>query len=386
MIPDTTTLIAPGAFAFNKQIEEVTIPGSVSTMYGPMLWLEGEFHGCTGLRTVKFLGNAPSLVYTGSFNGVKAEVFYMEDDSTWTEDVKNHLSTDAELTWVTYAVVKEIASGWSGAVQWTLTDDGIIKFYGSGNMKNYGYGGGQPWLTYADQITSAVIEDGVTAVGTGAFMGLTKLKSVTLPEKGLSKIGEAAFYGCTALNEIDIPEGIYTIWSYTFKGCSALESVKIPKTLIKIDQGAFENCAALPYIFMPTNIEIIGSWSFKGCTALEEADMQWADATKIREGAFKNCTALTEIILPANNQVLGDSCFYGIGVTEFNVPATVTTIEPWCFARASVKEITFEGDAPTIGEGAFNKITLTAYYPSGNTTWTDAVKQNYGGAVSWTAK
>ena len=282
--------------------------------------------------------------------------------------------------------IETIASGWSGTTQWTLMSDGTLTVYGTGNMKNYGYNGGQPWLNKGVDITSVVIEEGVAAIGTGAFRNLTTLKSVTLPEKGLTKIGEAAFYGCTSLKEIEIPETIYTVWLYTFKNCTALEKVKFPKSLIKVDQGAFENCTSLPYIYFPTNVEIIGSWSFKGCTGLIEADMTWTDATKIREGAFKNCSSLTTIHLPVNIQTLGDSCFYGIGATSFTVPETVTSIEAWCFARAySLKNIYFEGNAPTIGQGAFNKITLTAYYPKSNATWKPAIMQNYGGTVTWKA-
>ena len=281
------------------------------------------------------------------------------------------------------AAVTVIASGWSGATQWTLNSDGVLTVYGSGNMKNYGYNGGQPWLNKGVSITAVVIEEGVTAVGSGAFKDLTTLKSVQLPDSGLTKIGDAAFYGCSSLTEIRIPDSIYTVFDYTFKNCTALEDVHLSKNLIKVGQGAFENCTGLTYIFIPTKVNIIGSWSFKGCTALAEADMHWADATEIREGAFKNCSALAEIILPNNIQVLGDSCFYGIGAEKFTIPATVTSIQPWCFARAGIQKIIFEGSAPTIGEGAFNKITLTACYPAGNATWTDAVRQNYGGTVFW---
>lgn len=279
----------------------------------------------------------------------------------------------------------EIASGWSGYTQWTLTGDGVLTFRGEGNMRNYAYDRNQPWLQYADRITAVVVEEGITAVGSGAFMDLVKLETVTLPENSLTKIGEAAFYNCSGLKEIRIPDTIYTIWGYTFKGCTSLTEVRLPKSLIKIDEGAFENCTSLDYVFIPGNTEIIGSWSFKGCIGLVEADMQWTDATEIREGAFKNCNGLKKIVLPENIQILGDSCFYGIGTKSFVVPETVTTVGPWCFARAALTEITFEGDAPTIGEGAFNKVTLTARYPSGNTTWMSDVMQNYGGTVTWTA-
>ncbi len=282
--------------------------------------------------------------------------------------------------------ITEVAAGWSGATQWTLTSDGTLTFYGEGNMKNYGYDGGQPWLGKGVDITSVIIEEGVTAVGTGAFRNLTTLESVTLPETSLTRIDEAAFYGCTSLTDITIPDSIYTIWAYVFKNCSALESIKLPRNLIKIDQGAFENCTALPYVYIPGDTEIIGSWSFKGCTGLVEAEMTWANATEIREGAFKNCSALTAILLPMDVQIFGDSAFYGIGAESFTVPETVTAVGPWCFARAALTKITFPGDAPAFGEGAFNKIALTAFYPSGNSTWTADIMQNYGGTVTWTAK
>ncbi len=279
----------------------------------------------------------------------------------------------------------EVATGWSGNTTWVLTEDGVLTFSGEGNMKNYGYDGGQPWLDYADQIRSVVLEEGVAAVGTGAFMNLTKLESVTLPASSLTRIGEAAFYGCSSLTQIDIPDTVYTVFDYTFKNCTALADVRLSRELIKVGEGAFENCTALDYIYIPGYTEIIGAWSFKGCTALEEADMSWTDATEIREGAFKNCTSLTTIELPGELRILGDSCFYGIGAKRFTVPATVTTVADWCFARASLTEIKFEGDAPAIGEGAFNKIALTAYYPGGNASWTSDVMQNYGGTVTWTA-
>ena len=377
-IPESVVRIGEGAFYECSGLKSIVIPGSVTTLESSV------FGDCLNLRTVTFEGDAPEM---GDFlfMNVTATAYYPANNDTWTED--KLLDHAGSITWVPYEIpVTEIASGWSGATQWTLTDDGVLTVYGKGNMKNYGYNGGQPWLNKGVEIRKVVIEEGVTAVGTGAFRNLTTLKSVTLPESGLKTIGEAAFYGCSALKEITIPEGIYTIWSYTFKGCTALEKVNFPKTLIKVDQGAFENCTSLPYIYFPTNVEIIGSWSFKGCTGLIEADMTWTDATKIREGAFKNCSSLTTIHLPVNIQTLGDSCFYGIGATSFTVPDTVTSIEAWCFARAySLKNIYFEGDAPTIGQGAFNKITLTARYPRDNATWTAEVMQNYGGTVTWKA-
>jgi hypothetical protein len=291
-----------------------------------------------------------------------------------------------QVTWVPCSGIPQIASGWTGTVRWTLTVDGVLRIFGTGNMKNYDYAAARPWEEYVRNITDVVVEPGVAAIGECAFKGLTNLESVILPASGLTRIGEAAFYGCSSLKEIDIPNTVYTIQDYTFKNCTALADVRLSTVLVKVGQGAFENCTPLDYIYIPGDTEIIGAWSFKGCAGLAEVDMEWADATEIREGAFKNCASLTEVIFPSNIRKLGDSCFYGIGATSFTVPDTVTSIEAWCFARAySLTKIYFEGDAPTIGQGAFNKITLTAYYPKNNTTWNADIRLNYGGNVVWKA-
>ena len=373
-LPDGLLYIGDAAFESCDDLISIDFPA------GLLCIGNYAFMRCDNLANITFLGDVP-MIGADIFDGVTATAYYPYGNETWMENVLQDY--DGHITWIPYGKGEEIASGWSGATQWSLTNDGIITFTGKGNMKNYDYDGGQPWADYADRITSVIIEEGVTSVGECAFKGLINLESVTFPKAGLKKIGEAAFYGCTNLQSVYIPDGIYTIWEYTFKNCAELESIRLPKTLEKIAQGAFENCTNLSELFLPTNVNIIGAWSFKGCTALESVDMQWADATEIREGTFKNCTALTEIILPGNIQTLGDSCFYGIGATKFVVPETVITIEDWCFARSSVKEIVFEGDAPEIGTGAFNKITLTAYYDGTNATWSSDRMQNYGGYIIW---
>lgn len=377
ILPDTVATLGDFLFSYCKNLKTITIPASVTSIDAY------TFECCDSLEQVVFLGDAPVLG-AQLFHETATTVYYPAGNPTWTADVMH--SYGGSVTWVPYDGTVEIASGWSGDTRWTLTHDGVLTFRGSGRMKNYDWDGGQPWAAYADLITGVVVEAGVTAVGSGAFMDLSRLEQVTLPESGLETIGEAAFYGCDALRQIRIPEGVYTIWAYTFKNCASLEAVELPETLIKIDQGAFENCTALERVRLPGDTGIIGAWSFKGCTALREADMQAAAATGIREGAFKNCAALTTIHLPADLRTLGESCFYGIGAAGFTVPGTVTDIGGWCFARAyAMEEIVFEGDAPAIGEGAFNQITLTAKYPAGNATWTAEAMDNYGGTVTWMA-
>ena len=51
-------------------------------------------------------------------------------------------------------------------------------------------------------------------------------------------------------------------------------------------------------------------------------------------------------------------------------------------AAFNIWKMTFLGDGPAIGTGAFKGLTATAYYPGGNLTWTAEIMQNYGGKIT----
>ena len=370
-----------------------------------------------------------------------------------------------------------VATGWSGATEWTLTEDGVLTIYGSGKMMNYGYNGGQPWLNKGVEITAVVIEDGVTSIGSGAFRNLTSLKAVTFPAKTLTEMGEAAFYG-SGLTSVEIPASLWTIKPYTFKNCANLTAVIFNEdNLQKISDGAFygtgltelvlsdcldildvyafKGCSkltditigsgltelreavfygtAIPTITIPEGITKIGPYAFKNCVALENIDLP-ESLTSVDEASFYACTGLTEIVLPdavetignyafrkcaaieeltfgENLETIGECAFYGctgltsvtlgksvktIGEGAFNTctglktivfPASVTSIGDYCFSGSTnLWKLTFEGNAPAIGTGAFKGLNAYAYYPAGNSTYTSAVRQNYGGKLTWTAK
>lgn len=244
-------------------------------------------------------------------------------------------------------------------------------------------------VTYADttEITWTYTLENDEAILTG--FDVAPLGELTIPDEvdGYPVVGltGSLFKNNTGLTKVVVPESVTTLGTYVFSGCTELVSAEIQGAVTSMGTYTFNGCTKLEKVILGEGCTTLSNYMFKGCTALVEADMQWTDIIKIREGAFKNCKSLTTIHLPADIQTLGDSSFYGIGAETFTVPENVTSIEDWCFARASLKEILFKGDAPTIGTGAFNKITLTAYYSSGNETWTSEVMQNYGGTVTWKA-
>ncbi len=95
----------------------------------------------------------------------------------------------------------------------------------------------------------------------------SKISSVVIPE-GYTSIGSNAFDGCTSLERVELPSTLEYIYDRAFAGCVLLESVDFPKSLKYIGMEAFAGCEKLEKLILPTNTE--GSRAFKGCTALRD--------------------------------------------------------------------------------------------------------------------
>ncbi len=346
-------------------LTSIEIPASVTDLGRKSL---GD---CADLSTVGFNGDAPSFG-ENVFANDTLTAYYPQGNDTWTADVMQ--SYGGNVTWSSRFFVKEVATGWSGNTQWTLTDDGTLTVYGQGNMKNYDYSGGQPWLNKGVDIISVIIEEGVTSVGSGAFRNLTTLESVVLPET-LTRMGEAAFYG-SGLKTVEIPASLWTIQPYTFKNCTNLTSVTFHEgNLEKISDGAFYG-TGLTELVLPDCLDILDVFAFKGCdkltditigsglTELREAVFYGTaiptieipeGITKIGPYAFKNCVALETIELPESLTLVDEASFYACtALKAIHFPDAVKTIGNYAFRMCeSIEELTFGTELETIGECAF---------------------------------
>lgn len=65
------------------------------------------------------------------------------------------------------------------------------------------------------------------------------------------EIGERTFKGCTSLESIVIPKGVTMIGSCAFEGCTSLTTVTLPAGVKNIDYEAFRKCSALSTIYVP---------------------------------------------------------------------------------------------------------------------------------------
>lgn len=88
--------------------------------------------------------------------------------------------------------------------------------------------------------TSLEIDEGVTSLGTGAFLSWAACTTLKLPGT-LNSIGESAFQFWSALRAINLPEGIATIARSAFLNASAVKSIDLPTTITSIGDFAFTN-------------------------------------------------------------------------------------------------------------------------------------------------
>ena len=89
----------------------------------------------------------------------------------------------------------------------------------------------------------------------------------------------------------------------------------------------------------------------------------------IKQSTFESCKVLQEITIPASVQVIHSNAFYN----AYNKKAD------------GLQTIRFMGNAPLITNTSFYNVTATAYYSAENTSWSEDVKLNYGGTLTWEA-
>ena len=253
-------------------------------------------------------------------------------------------------------------SGSGNSVAWTFYSDGLLEVLGSGDVVNYHTINNVEWSDYLDEITSAVVGEGVTSLGSYMFYNCVNLQEVSLPGT-LETINTSAFQYCSSLEEIDLPESLTTIGATAFYGCTSLEEITIPDGVESISSSLLASCTSLTAVNLPESVTAIKSLAFSGCTSLTEIDLP-AGVTGIGKNAFLNCSALTSVVFGEALTSLDDSAFAGC---------------------TGLEEIRFEGSAPAFGEDVFSGVTAAAYYPAADESWTADVLQDYGGTITWIA-
>ena len=371
-IPDGVTSIGGGAFSGCKGLESITVAvgntvyrsawdclietetrtliagckNSVIPNDGSVTSIgEYAFSGCAGLTSVTIPDSVTSIgEYAFSGCASLADVYYSEFEE-W-----NRISVGPNNEPLLNAVFH---FGCGEDLTWTLDDEGTLTISGTGAMTDYDDEEHAPWYNIKESIYNVVIEDGVTSIGSYAFFGCSGLTSVTIPN-GVTSIGADAFNGCSGLTGVTIPENVTSIDEGVFAGCTGLTSVTIPNGVTSIGADAFNGCSGLTGVTIPENVTSIGESAFAGCSGLTSVTIP-DGVTSIGNGTFASCSGLTSVTIPENVTSIGESAFAGCsGLTSVTIPEGVTTIGDDAFNGCSgLISVTIPDGVTSIGNGTF---------------------------------
>ncbi len=139
-----------------------------------------------------------------------------------------------------------------------------------------------------------------------SFYGCTSLEKIRLPET-LIEIGGGAFHSCVFLQTIDIPKNVRSIMNYAFAYCSSLKEVEVPDSVEEMGYCVFMNCIVLERAVLGGNYDNFDN-IFLYCYKLNYVELP--DGIKLMDG-FRDCESLEEIHIPSSVRLIRGGAFSG---------------------------------------------------------------------------
>ncbi|MBD5349920.1 MAG: leucine-rich repeat domain-containing protein [Bacteroides sp.] len=300
----TVTAIGQSSFQYCKDLTELTIPTSVSSIN------DYAFRCCTGLTSVTlpvssigemaFAGcsGLTSVTFTESLKYINAHAFvacsglttvYIPKSCTLVSQCafgncerllsievdpenKSYASSDGVLFKKDFTTLVQCPAGKEGDY---IIPESVSTIYYNAFTNS--------------ALTSISIPETVTTIEDYAFRDCQNLISISIPES-VNYIDEYTFYNCTGLTSIDLPKGLEEIGNHAFENCSGLTSVSIPETVTTIANFAFQNCSGLTSISIPESMRSIHTATFNGCTNLTEIQCFMQEPCKAYGSSFDSKT------------------------------------------------------------------------------------------------
>ena len=371
-VPSTVTEISHYAFQNCFQLEEVILPDGLEGIG------KGAFFNCDNLESI-IIPESVTWIDYNAFDNCDNLTIYCETctyPSSWN-------------------------SNWNGSCDyqfaygsWNLSDDGILTISKCVEFDDEDY---YPWYSMRDEITSIVIEDGVTCIGNYAFYEQYNVETVTIPNT-VTKVGYDAFDDCDNLTfNFDEDGGAYYLGD-SENPYYCLVDYEYPKITVHNDCKVIANYAlnGASMVNVPETVEYIGDdsfayansvfytgsatgspWGASNLNPIVDGDFVFADEEKTElvgyigndseieipstvvyidynAFAFSNITSV-DMSNASNLTYIGQSAFYLCqNLTSVVFPDGLTTIDSYAFSTCqSLTSVTIPSSVTTIGNYAF---------------------------------
>ena len=225
--------------------------------------------------------------------------------------------------------------------------------YGTGVSKNNVY----PDFMKGKNLTSLLLPESITEIGTSALEGCKYIKEITIPDN-VTSIGNYAFYSCSELSSVNVSASskLQSIGQSAFSGTKNLKNIDFSQTshLESIGNHAF-NGSYITSINLPTSLKTIGNYAFKDCQSLTS----FASVVNIADYAFDGCRALKNVTIQEGATSIGKYAFQNCTALEsISLPESLTSIGTYAFTGCTaLKEIALPDALASLGTYAFNGCT-----------------------------
>lgn len=275
----------------------------------------------------------------------------------------------------TLTIKATILSGKCGEnASFTISDDGTFVVNGYGDMNDYTGAGNSPWYSVRTKITSVMINEGITSIGSYSFISCSNLTTVKIPNS-VTRIGNTSFYKCEALEDIELPNSLLSIGHGAFQYCSKFTNVVIPDNVVSIDSYAFTDCKGVETLVIGNSVSEFGSNVFERCYGLTSVtigqsveDLGTAftnSSTKVNELIYaEGCTKaiktnfsnISIVKFPNSLLEICDNAFYRFNkITNVELPNNLTRIGDYAFFDcAGLTSINIPSQLSYLGIAAFH--------------------------------
>ena len=244
-----------------------------------------------------------------------------------------------------------------------------------------GYSGNATRIRFADEYMGLPVR----VIYEKAFHNNHNITSVVIPDS-VTSIGSYAFYYCTSLTSVVIPDSVTSIGNYAFESCYNLTSVVIPDSVTSIGSEAFEYCRSLTSVEIPDSVTSIGNRAFSWCTSLTSVTLDNGCAASIDESAFSSCNSALYTEYEYGRYVGNSDNPYQILIgltnknfTSYTIHEDTQIIASSVFSSCErLTNITIPDSVTSIGDGAFSNCTNLTSVSIGNSVTSIGYQAFYG--------